>query len=268
MSIALVLSDVDETLLTSDKTLTPSAIDAVARLEQAGIAFAVTSGRPPRGLSSLVGPLDLRLPSAAFNGGCIVAPDLAVEHEAALDDGLVGPVVEGLLGLGLSVWAYQGARDWFVLDPRGPHVEREVSTVGFEPVVLDSFEGLRGDVVKLVGVSDDAGLVAMAEGTVRELGEGALAATRSQPYYLDVTDCSAHKGAVVTYLAERLGVPAASIATIGDGGNDIDMFAASEVSVAMGNATEAVRAAADYVTTSYDDDGFAGAIDTILSLTH
>ena len=67
--IRLVLSDVDGTLVRSDKSLSERSVGAVAELHAAGIAFAVTSGRPPRGMAMLVGPLRLSSPIAAFNGG-------------------------------------------------------------------------------------------------------------------------------------------------------------------------------------------------------
>ncbi|MGH3290675.1 MAG: HAD hydrolase family protein, partial [Trebonia sp.] len=68
-NIKLLLADVDGTLVTPDKVLTDRAIDAVRRLGKAGILFAVTSGRPPRGMSMLIEPLNLTTPIAAFNGG-------------------------------------------------------------------------------------------------------------------------------------------------------------------------------------------------------
>ncbi|OYV58765.1 MAG: hypothetical protein B7Z69_08875 [Actinobacteria bacterium 21-73-9] len=207
VTIRLVLSDVDGTLLTSDKRLTESAVRAVADLEAAGIAFAITSSRPPRGLAALVEPLRVRLPLGAFNGGMIVTPELAVEFEAAIEDRHVGPIVDDLLAGGLSVWVYQGARDWFVLDPDGPHVEREVHAVGYAPLVLDSFADLRGGVIKVVGVSDDPDTMARAEAAVRARAAESVSATRSQSYYLDVTDSRAHKGAVVRYLSARTAPP-------------------------------------------------------------
>jgi HAD superfamily hydrolase (TIGR01484 family) len=76
--IRLVLSDVDGTLVTGEKALTARAVAAVRRLHDAGIAFAVTSGRPPRGMSMLIDPLDLRTPIAGFNGGTFARPDLSV----------------------------------------------------------------------------------------------------------------------------------------------------------------------------------------------
>ena len=70
--IRLFLADVDGTLVTQDKVLTDRAIAAVAKLRQAGILFAITSGRPPRGMSMLIEPLEINTPIAAFNGGLFV----------------------------------------------------------------------------------------------------------------------------------------------------------------------------------------------------
>ena len=76
--IRLVLSDVDGTLVTSEKALTERSVEAVRALHDAGVLFAVTSGRPPRGMAMLVEPLALTTPIAAFNGGMLVEPDMSV----------------------------------------------------------------------------------------------------------------------------------------------------------------------------------------------
>ena len=128
----LLLSDVDGTLVRMDKTLTERSIEAVHKLHEAGIGFAVTSGRPPRGMSMLVDPLSLRTPLAAFNGGLIVDPKMEVVEKRVIPDDLVAPIVGLLESSQLSVWVYSGA-DWYVRDLDGPHVAREASTVQFDP---------------------------------------------------------------------------------------------------------------------------------------
>ena len=85
-TIAAVLADVDGTLVTKTKTLTPRAIQAIERLHERGVLFAITSGRPPRGMRMLVEPLDMRGPMAAFNGGIIVQPDLTAECDARIEE--------------------------------------------------------------------------------------------------------------------------------------------------------------------------------------
>src|SRR5579872_4897618 len=76
--VSLLLADVDGTLVTEDKVLTPRAQAAVAALRSRGIRFAITSGRPPRGMAMLIEPLALDTPIAGFNGGVFVRPDLTV----------------------------------------------------------------------------------------------------------------------------------------------------------------------------------------------
>ncbi len=257
--IRLVLSDVDGTLVTSDKTLTPASIDAVAALGAAGVAFAVTSGRPPRGMAMLVTPLALTTPIAGFNGGLLVDPSMAVLRERSIPTAIVPSIIDTLRAQDLSVWCYQGI-EWYVLDKDGPHVARETSTVQFEPIVRADFDGLVDDVAKIVGVSDDHDAVARATGAMRDRFADSVSATPSQPYYLDVTHPDANKGEVVTYLASTLAVPIEQIATIGDMPNDVLMFAHAGLSIAMGNADREVQRAARRVTSSNDDDGFAHAI--------
>jgi Cof subfamily protein (haloacid dehalogenase superfamily) len=257
--IAVVLADVDGTLVTQEKVLTERATKAVEDLREHGIQFAVTSGRPPRGMAMLIEPLGLTTPISAFNGGVIVRPDMSVIEQKTIPQSLVAPATELLLAYGLDAWLYSGA-DWLVRDPDAPHVDHEARTVQFAPTVVASFDGVE-DVAKIVGVSDDLKLVASATAAARERFGDHVSAAQSQPYYLDITHPQANKGEVVSYLSQALGIPAEQFATIGDMPNDVLMFARSGLSIAMGNAGAEVQRAARRVTASNDDEGFAKAIE-------
>jgi Cof subfamily protein (haloacid dehalogenase superfamily) len=260
---SLVLADVDGTLVTADKVLTSRARSAVKALHGAGIAFAITSGRPPRGMAMLIDPLDLRTPVARFNGGIFVEPDMTIMEEQVLAADVAKSAFEIILRNGMDVWVY-GGKDWFVRDRNAPHVAREQWTVKFAPTVSNDFDGVLGNAVKIVGVSDDHDLVVRCEIDAQDaLGTGASAA-RSQPYYLDVTHPDANKGTVVTTLSKLLSVPTSAIATIGDMPNDVLMFRNSGLSIAMGNASQDVQSRADLVTASYEDEGFAKAIERFI----
>ena len=261
--IRLVLSDVDGTLVRPDKSLSERSIAAVQELHAAGIAFAVTSGRPPRGMSMLVEPLALESPIAAFNGGLIVEPDLTVVEDRVVPDGLVSRAVELMESFELSAWLYRGP-EWLVVDPDGPHVAHEAQTVQFEPTVVESFDGLESGIAKIVGVSDDHDAVAAAATAAHDEFGDRVSASRSQPYYLDVTHPLANKGAVARFLSARYAIPPEEIATIGDMPNDVLMFAHSGLSIAMGNADREVQRAARRVTTSNDDEGFANAVERFI----
>jgi len=103
-------------------------------------------------------------------------------------------------------------------------------------------------VAKVVGVSDDRDKVQRCEAEAQAAFGQRETANRSQPYYLDVTNKNANKGAVVAYLAQHFGVPEEEIATIGDQPNDVLMFKRSGFSIAMGNASDEVKAQAAAVT--------------------
>ena len=260
--ISLLLADVDGTLVTEQKILTPRAQAAVRALRGAGVKFALTSGRPPRGMAMLVEPLQVDTVIAGFNGGVFVRPrDLSVVEERTLPPDPAKRALDFILANGMDAWIYSG-NDWLLRDPEAAHVARERWTVKFPPTVVRDFdEGMISRAAKIVGVSDDLDLVRRCEANLRaELGSHASAA-RSQPYYLDVTHPQANKGAVVDYLASTLGVPHEEIAVIGDMPNDVLMFARSGFSIAMGNASPEVQAKADAVTASYNDEGFAQAVE-------
>jgi len=261
--IRLLVSDVDGTLVTNDKRLTPRVQNAARAVERAGIAFAVVSSRPAFGMRMLIEPLELKTPMAAFNGGLIVSPDRLEPIE-----GNVVPIevarrsIDFLTGCGVGIWLHT-EKDWFVLDRSGAYVDHEIRTIQTMPTVIDRLDrpGVIDHAYKIVGVGTDFELLARCERELAaELGTSATVA-RSQLYYLDVTHPLANKGHAVRRLSQLLDIPASAIAAIGDGRNDIAMFAASGLAVAMGNADRQVQEAADFVSASNEEDGFAVAVE-------
>jgi Cof subfamily protein (haloacid dehalogenase superfamily) len=259
-NIKLLLADVDGTLVTQDKTLTEQAVAAARELREAGITLALTSGRPPRGMSMLIAPLKLEGAIAGFNGGVFVNPDLSVIESHLLDAAVARETLQLILDQGLDAWLYTET-EWLIRDAKAPHVAREAWTVKFDARVVSEFTAADlKDAVKIVGVSDDLDKVASCEKLAQQkLGERASAA-RSQPYYLDVTHPNANKGAVVLTLAKLDNIAPDEIATIGDMPNDVLMFRKSGFSIAMGNASDEVKSQASVVTDSNQDDGFAKAV--------
>ena len=261
--ISLVLADVDGTLVTEQKVLTERAQGAVRALQRAGVRFAITSGRPPRGMAMLLDALRIDTPIAGFNGGLFVRPDLAILEQKTLPYDVAVKAIEMMRAHGLDAWVYRG-NDWLITRADAPHVAREAWTVKFEPkIVADVAENL-DHVAKIVGVSDDYDKVQRCEAGTQAAFAAHATATQSQPYYLDVTHKDANKGAVVEFLSQHLKVPTAEIATIGDQPNDVLMFKRSGFSIAMGNASDQVKRQASVATDSYNDEGFAKAMESFV----
>ncbi len=261
--IAAVLADVDGTLVTKNKVVTPRAIEAIERLYDRGVLFVITSGRPPRGMRMLVHPLEMRGPMAAFNGGIIVQPDMTVVDERVIPTDVTPTVIDTIAAHGLDVWIYRDA-EWYVTDPHAPHAEREGTTVQFQPTVVPNYDALLDREVKIVGVSDDHEKVARCEAAVQQKFGAQVSAARSQLFYLDVTHPTANKGVVIERLSHYYNIPLEQIATLGDQPSDVLMFRRSGLSIAMGNASEEVRREATYVTASNEDEGFAKAVEEFI----
>jgi Cof subfamily protein (haloacid dehalogenase superfamily) len=261
--ILLVISDVDGTLVTSDKRLTERSRIAASRLGDAGIAFSVVSSRPPFGLRMLVEPLRLRLPIGAYNGGALVLPDLTILEQHVLPPAAARDAIAVLRTFSVDIWVFAGDR-WLVENPDGAYIEREERAIHVRPTVVERLENHLEAVGKIVGVSEDFPRLAACEPAARR-GLGASASvSRSQLYYLDVTPAGTDKGVVVEALARRLGIATAAIATLGDMENDVAMFRKSGFSIAMGNASPEVKRHADAATLSNDEDGFAAAVERLI----
>jgi Cof subfamily protein (haloacid dehalogenase superfamily) len=258
--IRLLLADVDGTLVTQEKVLTEQAAAAAQELREAGITLALTSGRPPRGMSMLIAPLKLEGAIAGFNGGVFVNPDLSVIESHLLDAATAKATLQLILDQGLDAWLYT-EMDWLIRDSNAPHVAREAWTVKFDAKVVKDFtDADLADAVKIVGVSDDLDRVAACEKKAQEKLGNKASAARSQPYYLDVTNPQANKGNVVLTLAKLRNISPEQIATIGDMPNDVLMFRKGGMSIAMGNASDEVKSQATEVTDSNENEGFAKAV--------
>lgn len=261
--IRFVVSDVDGTLVTPDKTLTPAASEAVRKLREAGVAFTLISSRPVRGMAPLVRALDIDQPFAAFNGGSIVGADLELIETKRLSAAAAKTALDLFARHDIQTWVFADDA-WWAKAAAAPHVDLERHTVGFSPTVVADFGGVIDRIDKIVGVCDDPKRLAQVQAEAQAQLRGEAAAERSQTYYLDVTHPEADKGHAVKALCRLVGSSLAETAVIGDMANDLAMFAVAGFSVAMGQATDDVKAAADAITRANTEDGFAHAVETII----
>jgi Cof subfamily protein (haloacid dehalogenase superfamily) len=261
--IALVVSDVDGTLLTKDKVLTDGAKRAVRRLEDSGVAFTITSSRPTIGMRFLIEPLGITMPVGPFNGSSICDPHLKPIEQHLIPASAAQRSLDVLNECGVDIWLFTNDL-WLTRHGDGEYVPLEKRAIKADPTIVGDFSPYLSAACKIVGASSDAALLQRCEAAMQTaLGPQATAA-RSQSYYLDITPPGCDKGTFVQAMAKRQGISNEAVATIGDMHNDLPMFASSGLSIAMGNATDIVKKRATHVTASYDDEGFAGAIDIIL----
>ena len=261
--IALVVSDVDGTLLTKDKTLTDDATRAVRRLHEAGIGFTITSSRPTIGMRFLIEPLAITLPVGAFNGSCIVDPELKPIERHLIPAPAVERSLKVLNEFGIDIWLFTNDL-WLTRHPDADYVPHEKRAIRADPTIVEDFAPYLSSACKIVGSTSDAGLLQRCEAAIQQALGTQATAVRSQSYYLDITPPGCDKGTFVQWIAKRLGISTDAVATVGDMQNDLAMFKTSGLSIAMGNATDDVKRSATLVTTSNENEGFAEAMEMVL----
>jgi Cof subfamily protein (haloacid dehalogenase superfamily) len=261
--IRMLVSDVDGTLVTPDKRLTSASIAAVRSLRHHGVLFTLTSSRPAFGLRGLCKALDLDLPTGPFNGSSIVNSDMSVVTQSIVPRDSIEDALELFTRNAVDVWLFTN-RAWVIRREDHHYVPFERKTIDTDPLVVEDNTSYRDAVCKLVGVSDNAALLERCETELQGLVGSRARVARSQTYYCDVTPPGQDKGTFIDAISARTGVPSSAIATIGDMANDLPMFVRSGLSIAMGNASEMVKARADRVTSSNAQDGFAAAVSMLL----
>lgn len=262
-AIRLVICDIDGTIVRDDKTLSDVTIQALARARDAGIAVTLISARPASGLGAIVGDLGIEGAVGAFNGGTLFEAGGKVIEAHRLRPEDAREAVDRLDAAGVPVWVFADGL-WLARSEDALHGDRERKAARLDPTIVQDFSPWYDRTDKVVGVSDDHPLVERME---REIG-AALGETanvvRSQVYFLDVTARQANKGDGAAFLAEAHGVPLEETAAVGDMPNDIPMLERAGLGVAMGQADEAVRAAAGFVTASNEEDGVARFLDLLV----
>ena len=254
MAIRLLVSDIDGTLVRKDKSLPEANVAAFAELVSRGCAASLLSARPPSGMLPIARALELPGPFAAFNGGTIFDADGTIRSAHRLSPRIAQDVAALFARHDVVRWLFADGL-WMTNAIEDRHTPREVVAANIQPTVTTDWNDALTRADKLVAVSDDDALLTKIEGIVRELAGDDATIARSQPYYLDVTAAAANKGDGVAELAQIAGVPLTDLAVLGDADNDLPMFARAGVSVAMGQSSAHVKAAASFATDAIMDNG-------------
>lgn len=254
----LLALDVDGTLLNSQGELTAPVMDALQRVCRRGVEIVIVSGRNIQGVTQVVNQLGMDLWFISSGGALIT--DL--RREKILGRWLINNQDAGVL---VGVARQGGAGIFLETDNRlyweGPaaYLSWLTSVVGIRiDRVDDLFPILTEDLLKITLIMENEGLK-LIEQDLRER-QLSLNVTYSHPNYLEITAAGVTKGVALRRMAEFLGIPLKQVMAVGDGENDMSMFEVAGLGLAMGNAPEVVRRAADWVVPTNDEDGLVAAI--------
>ena len=260
--IALVVSDVDGTLTNRAGAISPANQREIMRIMSCGIHFSIATGRPTRDLQKVREGLDLALPVIVSNGTMI--EDLAtgeIIHSLQIEMSVIRAVLDLIVSHDVDAVIMDTPQGW-IYQVRNATGEPPpwIISVGDTAHRIDEWHTYLAE--------DRTVLKILVEGAESELQrvEKALAViegvqvTASFANNREVFVAHAGKANAAKLLAARLGIEPANVLAIGDQRNDVELIRWAGIGVAMGNAVPELKAVADWITRSNDDDGVAHAL--------
>lgn len=264
MKYKLIVLDLDGTLTNSQKVITPRNRETLIRVQEQGVRLVLASGRPTYGIVPLANELRMNEFGGfilSYNGGEIINWETGeMIYENVLPNDVVPILYESARNHHLSILTYDGA-EIVTENSKDPYVEKEAFLNKMAVRETNDFlTDITLPVAKCLIVGDADKLIPLESELSLRL-QGKINVFRSEPYFLELVPQGIDKAQSLAVLLKELGISREEIIAIGDGYNDLSMIKFAGLGIAMGNAQEPVKKAADYITLSNEEDGVAEAID-------
>lgn len=267
MDYRLIAMDLDGTLNNDEKTITPKTLAALMEAQAQGIRLVLASARPSPGLYKERDILHLQEHGGilmSYNGGRIVdAGSGDVLFETAMDLQQTRKVLRFLENLPVTPILDDG-RQFYVTDQDGYKVQYECWNNGMVCSEVESLADFLSFAPIKILMSVDPALLRDVQSQIAQRLPQELTVVQTAPFYLEVIPKRINKGQGIRDVCRALGITPEDVIAFGDAANDIPMLKAAGVGVAMGNAAQGVKDAADLVTRSNNDDGIAAALESLL----
>lgn len=267
MAYELIVLDLDGTLTNSKKEISPKTKEALMKIQEEGVRVVLASGRPTPGVLPLAKELQLEKYGGyilSFNGGKIIQIKTGrVIYDAAIPEYLVSEIYEASKLYRTGIITYTD-KEILAGSPIDPYIEKEVSIIKIPCRQPENFvEEINFDVNKFLLTGEDSHMEKVVEKLQERFGR-ALNIFRSEPYFIEVMPPNIDKAYSLSKLLDYLNYSRKQMICCGDGYNDISMLRYAGLGVAMSNAQPEVKAEADYITLSNDEDGIAHVINKFI----
>lgn len=265
----IIALDMDGTLLTADKKVSERNKAAIKAAEAKGVKVVLASGRPLIGLKKYLEELDLLKDEdyvLSFNGGLVQnTKTQEIVSKLPLKGSDFKYIYKISKELNINIHAFS-AKDGLITPKTSQYTEYEAMMNGIDVNIRDINEvDDEEDIIKVMMIDPQEILDPAIEKLPPEVYEK-YSVFKSSPFFLEFTNKEVDKGLGLKKLGEYLGIKKEEIIACGDAGNDLSMIKYAGLGVAMGNATQEVKEAADFITTSNDEDGVANVIEKFIMI--
>ena len=268
MKYKMLVLDVDGTLLNNEGTITQRTLASLLKVQQMGVRIVLASGRPTYGLMPVAKQLELGNYGGlivSYNGCQVIrAADGAILFERRINPEMLPYIEKKARKNGFPLFTYHD--DTLIADHTDqPHIVQEARLNGLKLLHEEEFStAVDFAPCKCMLVSDDDEALTGLENHWKKRLDGVLGVFRSEPYFLEIVPYGVSKANTLGAILEQSGMTRDEVMAIGDGVCDVDMLQLVGMGVAMGHAQDSVKACADYVTLSNEEDGVAVAVEKMI----
>jgi Cof subfamily protein (haloacid dehalogenase superfamily) len=256
----MIAIDLDDTLLTDERIITPGTVEAIKRAMETGVLVTVATGRMFPSALPFASQLGLNVPLITYQGAVI--KDMKGEnvmYERYVSPALSRRLLDIANKKNLHLQVYQDDILYSAADNEKLRQYAEFAGVPYT-VEPDLYKLTERDFIKLLIFDEPDMLDDLAEELRAEFGDTAYI-TKSKPFFLEIMHPEASKGRAILHLAQTFGIDRSEIIGIGDSYNDLDLLEVAGLGVAMGNAPDEIKQKADYVTLSNNEEGVRHVIE-------
>lgn len=264
MQYKLMAVDMDGTLLTSEKTISPKTVCAIEKAYAAGKVVTISTGRPVQGLSKYEDVIKPDVPVITYNGAMIIKlHSKEVLFHQCIDKASAKEAIEKGIEIGTTVVVWSDNK--LYANKINERVDSYKLLSGLEPIIIEDIDALvEQGVTKLLWLDEAEKHFKHQEWLDKTLVNKKIVYCTSQPTFLEFMGEGVSKAVALERLGQMLGSTREEAIAVGDGFNDLEMIEYAGLGVAMENAPEGVKAKADYITDSNDEDGVAKAIEKFM----
>lgn len=264
MKYKLLVLDLDGTLTNAEKEITPVTLTALLKAQQMGLRIVLASGRPTYGIAPLAKMLELHHYGGyilSYNGGQIINCQTGeVVYQKVLDPKLLPYLYKEAKKNNFAIISYDN--DSIITEtPDDTYVQKEAFLNKMPVRKTENFlEAINFAPAKCLIVGNPEPLEILEKKMNKHLN-GTMDVYRSEPFFLELVPLHVDKANSLNILLEKIKIKSDEMIAVGDGFNDLTMIQMAGLGIAMSNAQESVKACADYVTLSNEEDGVAHAIE-------
>jgi Cof subfamily protein (haloacid dehalogenase superfamily) len=243
--------------------LRPRTIRALARARDAGLHVIVVTGRMYQSVHRFLAPVSLPDPVICYQGAAVVTADGEWLRHEPIELSLAKETIAALDAEGYAPNVYV-ADELYVRE----ETQAARDYAGFQHLVVHEVGDLQAWLTdaptKLVCVGEPHALDGL-ESRMKQRFDGRLYISKSLPYFLEFAAPGVTKGAGLDFLAERMGFTPEQTIAFGDGENDVELVEWVGYGIAVENAHDRVKAAADWICPSAADEGVAQVLEAVLA---